>query len=158
MRALKPGGVLSVTLWNKEEPPKSVLKLYATMVAAARDVDGGTIAGRFFVASTYLSTATVLYKRGGFTAEEIDEAARAHARDVVRRDLLSRASPTTTRSDARDCSTSYREQIFGDRRRRGRSRRRTPATADPLAADRRRRRHSAASCPATDHGPLAWQP
>ncbi|MDB5488465.1 MAG: hypothetical protein JWQ58_2180, partial [Reyranella sp.] len=41
MRALAPGGVLSVTLWNKEEPPKSVLKLYATMAAAARDVDGG---------------------------------------------------------------------------------------------------------------------
>ena len=41
MRALKPGGILSVTLWNKEEPPKSVLKLYATMAAAARDVDGG---------------------------------------------------------------------------------------------------------------------
>ena len=40
-RALKPDGILSVTLWNKEEPPKSVLKLYATMVAAARDVDGG---------------------------------------------------------------------------------------------------------------------
>jgi hypothetical protein len=39
MRALNPGGILSVTLWNKEEPPKSVLKLYATMVAAAREVD-----------------------------------------------------------------------------------------------------------------------
>ena len=49
MRALKDGGVLSVTLWNKEEPPKSVLKLYATMAAAARTVDGGAIADRFFV-------------------------------------------------------------------------------------------------------------
>ena len=39
MRALDDGGVLSVTLWNKEEPPKSVLKLYTTMAAAARDVD-----------------------------------------------------------------------------------------------------------------------
>ena len=39
MRALKDGGVLSVTLWNKEEPPKSVLKLYATMAAAARELD-----------------------------------------------------------------------------------------------------------------------
>ena len=38
------GGILSVTLWNKEEPPKSVLKLYATMAEAARDVDGGGIA------------------------------------------------------------------------------------------------------------------
>ena len=71
MRALKDGGILSVTLWNKEEPPKSVLKLYATMAAAAREVDDGDIADRFFVAATYLSTATVLYKRGGFTAEEL---------------------------------------------------------------------------------------
>ena len=71
MRALKPGGILSVTLWNKEEPPKSVLKLYATMAAAARDVDGGNIADKFYVVSSYLSTATVLYKRGGFTPEEI---------------------------------------------------------------------------------------
>ena len=39
MRALAPGGVLSVTLWNKEEPPKSVLKLYATVAEAAREVD-----------------------------------------------------------------------------------------------------------------------
>ena len=49
MRALKDGGILSVTLWNKEEPPKSVLKLYATMAEAARLVDGGAIADRFFV-------------------------------------------------------------------------------------------------------------
>ena len=89
MRALKDGGILSVTLWNKEEPPKSVLKLYATMAAAAREVDDGDIANRFFVVSTYLSTATVLYKRGGFSAERDRQAARAHARHVVRRDLLS---------------------------------------------------------------------
>ena len=71
MRALKPGGILSVTLWNKEEPPKSVLKLYATMAAAARDVDGGNIADKFYVVSSYLSSATVLYKRGGFTPDDI---------------------------------------------------------------------------------------
>jgi len=77
MRALSDGGVLSVTLWNKEEPPKSVLKLYATMAAAARNVDPAHLPDSFFVASTYLSTATVLYKRGGFTAAEIDKL-RAH--------------------------------------------------------------------------------
>ena len=71
MRALKPGGILSVTLWNKEEPPKSVLKLYATMASAAREVNGPDIARDFYVASAYLSTATVLYKRGGFTPEDI---------------------------------------------------------------------------------------
>jgi spermidine synthase len=79
MRALAQGGVLSVTLWNKEEPPKSVLKLYATMAAAAREVDPAHMANSFFVASSYLSTATVLYKNGGFTPEEIDKL-RAHTR------------------------------------------------------------------------------
>ena len=71
MRALKPGGILSVTLWNKEEPPKSVLKLYATMAAAAREVGGPDISKDFYVVASYLSTATVLYKQGGFTAEDI---------------------------------------------------------------------------------------
>jgi len=71
MRALAPGGVLSVTLWNKEEPPKSILKLYATMAAAAERVDPAHIADSFFVVSSYLSTATVLYKRGGFAEDEI---------------------------------------------------------------------------------------
>jgi spermidine synthase len=71
MRALADGGVLSVTLWNKEEPPKSILKLYATMASAAQQVDPAHIADSFFVASSYLSTATVLYKRGGFTDDEV---------------------------------------------------------------------------------------
>ena len=81
MRALAPGGVLSVTLWNKEEPPKSVLKLYATMAAAAREVDPAHLANSFFVSSMYLSTATVLYKNGGFTPDEIEKL-RAHTRDM----------------------------------------------------------------------------
>jgi hypothetical protein len=71
MRALADHGVLSVTLWNKEEPPKSVLKLFATMAEAARANGDRDIGPNFFVASSYLSTATVLYKRGGFTAAEV---------------------------------------------------------------------------------------
>lgn len=71
MRALAPGGVLAVTVWNKEEPPKSVLKLYATIARAARTQERGTMARNFFVASSYLSTTTVLYKRGGFADDEI---------------------------------------------------------------------------------------
>jgi spermidine synthase len=71
MRALAEGGILSVTLWNKEEPPKSVLKLYATMADAARTVDPPGVANSLFAVSTYLATTTVLYKRGGFTADEV---------------------------------------------------------------------------------------
>ena len=81
MRALAPGGVLSVTLWNKEEPPKSVLKLYATMAGAARDVDPSHLAKAFFVVSSYLSTATVLYENGGFTPDEIEKL-RTHTRNM----------------------------------------------------------------------------
>src|SRR5271163_4496218 len=81
MRALSDGGVLAVTIWNKEEPPKSVLKLYATMAAASRAIDGPRMADSFFVSSSYLSTATVLYKRGGFTGEEIDQL-RKHTHDM----------------------------------------------------------------------------
>jgi spermidine synthase len=79
MRALKPGGVLAVTLWNKEEPPKSVLKLYATMVAAARANGETQVDGSFFAVSCYLSTTTVLYKKGGFSDEEITKL-RAHTK------------------------------------------------------------------------------
>ncbi len=76
--ALRDGGIFSATLWNKEEPPKSILRFYATVADAARAVDGN-IANSFFVASTYLSTATVLYKRGGFTADEVVKL-REHTR------------------------------------------------------------------------------
>jgi spermidine synthase len=71
IRALKPGGVLAVTVWNKEEPPKSVLKLYAAMGQAAQAISRTPIADSFFVAASYLSTTTVLYRKGGFTAEEL---------------------------------------------------------------------------------------
>src|SRR5260221_2297631 len=71
MRALKDGGILSVTLWNKEDPPKSVLRLYATMAEAAEELDGAPAAQSFFVVSSYLSTTTVLYKRGGFSEAEV---------------------------------------------------------------------------------------
>ena len=110
MRALAPGGVLSVTLWNKEEPPKSVLKLYATMAAAAREVDPAHLANSFFVASSYLSTATVLYKNGGFTPEEIEKL-RAHTRAMSFDEIYSPGlfyDPSQTDSTL----AGYVEQIF----------------------------------------------
>jgi hypothetical protein len=110
MRALKDGGVLSVTLWNKEEPPKSVLKLYATMAAAARGVDGGDIVDRFFVAATYLSTATVLYKRGGFTADEVGKL-REHTRAMSFDEIYYPGFDYDTAQTAK-LLDDYRSQIF----------------------------------------------
>lgn len=111
MRALAPGGVLSVTLWNKEEPPKSVLKLYATMAAAARDVDGGKdIAQKFYVVSSYLSTATVLYKRNGFTPAEI-EMLNAHTKAMSFDEIYYPGLKVDT-SALPQILSDYRDQFF----------------------------------------------
>jgi SAM-dependent methyltransferase len=110
MRALKDGGILSVTLWNKEEPPKSVLKLYATMAASARELDAARIADSFFVASSYLSTATVLYKRGGFTPAEIEKL-RAHTRAMSFDEIYSKGFAYDDTQTTRVLD-DYRKQIF----------------------------------------------
>jgi hypothetical protein len=110
MRALKPGGILSVTLWNKEEPPKSVLKLYATMAAAAREVDGPDIAKDFFVVSSYLSTATVLYKRGGFTTDEIVKL-QAHTK-AMSFDEIYYPGLKVDDSELAQILQDYRDQFF----------------------------------------------
>jgi SAM-dependent methyltransferase len=88
MRALKPGGILAVTIWNKEDPPKAAIRLLTTMVEASQMIDGGPTAGRFYVTHTYLGTFTVLYRRGDFTAAEIADFQKhsaAMAFDVVYR-------------------------------------------------------------------------
>ena len=112
MRALKDGGILSATLWNKEEPPKSVLKLYTTMAAAARAFDATNVANSFFVASSYLSTATVLYKRGGFTDGEI-AALRQHTHAMSFDEIYSPGQLYDTQQTAKILD-GYRNQIFGD--------------------------------------------
>ncbi|MHC1742663.1 MAG: hypothetical protein AB9873_06475 [Syntrophobacteraceae bacterium] len=70
--ALRGDGILSVTVWNKEDPPKSVLKLMSTVIEAARSGGSSHIADELFMTQTYLSTFTVLYKKGGFRPEEVE--------------------------------------------------------------------------------------
>lgn len=111
MRALAPGGILSVTLWNKEEPPKSILKLYATMASAARSLDPDHVADGFFVASSYLSTATVLYKRGGFTPAEI-EALKAHTKAMSFDEIYYPGIAADPAGDA-ELLRTYKDGIFG---------------------------------------------
>ncbi|NGZ05227.1 MAG: hypothetical protein G8237_02615 [Magnetococcales bacterium] len=88
MQALEPGGVLAVTVWNKEDPPKSTLRLFATLAAAGRASARDLTADSFYVVQVFLSTATVLYKKGGFTPDEVarlDQYAQEMAFDVVYR-------------------------------------------------------------------------
>ena len=147
MRALKDGGVLSVTLWNKEEPPKSVLKLYATMAAAAREVDG-EIADRFFVVASYLSTASVLYKRGGFTPDETAKL-RAHTR-AMSFDEIYYPGFAFEPKDAATVLQDYKNSIFPDE-----------PTQDPDAASDGRNGGEGpppenGTLPATTMGQMAW--
>jgi len=127
MRALRDGGILSVTLWNKEDPPKSVLKLYATMVDAARGLDERGIARAFYVSSSYLSTTTVLYKRGGFSDDEIAKL-RKFSRSLSFDDVYYPGIPfDAARADA--TLAAYDEQIFGD----GEAQPGAPGSPDPTA-------------------------
>jgi spermidine synthase len=145
MRALKVGGILSVTLWNKEEPPKSVLKLYATMAAAAREFDPAQLADSFFVSSSYLSTATVLYKRGGFTAAEIEKL-RAHTRAMSFDEIYYKGFAYDDTQTARVLD-DYRKQIFSS------GEEPEPVDGAPPAGDAPPEQ---TAVPATTMGQLAW--
>ena len=68
---LAPGGILSITVWNRLSPPRNVPKLL-TSVAQALRLSGASDAGeRVFMFDQLLSTATVLVKNGPFTQGEI---------------------------------------------------------------------------------------
>ncbi len=111
MRALKAGGILAVTLWNKEEPPKSVLRLYATMVTAAREMDEPDLSRCFYVVSNYLSTTTVLYQRGGFSDTQV-KTLKARARALSFDELQAPGTrPDLQGTDA--VLAAYRAQLFG---------------------------------------------
>ena len=112
MRALKPGGVLAVTVWNKEEPPKSVLKLYAAIGQAAQATSKTPIAGSFFVAASYLSTTTVLYRKGGFTTEELKKLT-SYTGDVSFDVIYAPDFPFDT-ARAASVLSDYHRLIFGD--------------------------------------------
>ena len=158
MRALAPGGVLSVTLWNKEEPPKSVLKLYATMAAAgARSRSGRS---RRFVLRRLLLP---LDRDGAVQARRLhaDEIAklRKHTRDMSFDEIYSPGFSF----DASQTDATLDGYVAADFRRRGRrsprlgERRRGAATAPPTidarAAVRQGRRQRLAR---HRDGRLAW--
>ncbi len=140
MRALNDGGVLSVTLWNKEEPPKSVLKLYTTMAARGagrrRRAYGGFVLRRLVLPFDRDGAlqARRLHGRGN------RQAAQAYACDVVRRDLLAGAllRQLANRPHARRLC---RADLF-------RRRRRSAGAVRRAGRDRPRRRERAARTPA----------
>ena len=112
MRALAPGGILSITAWNKEEPPKSILKLYATVADAAKAFDPATAASSIFASSSYLSTSTILYKKGGFTPAEV-KTLEAYTKSMSWDEIYSPGYPFDTTQTATILS-QYHDSIFGN--------------------------------------------
>lgn len=111
LRALSKGGVLAVTVWNKEEPPKSIMKLYSTLAQAIETVDPDGASQSLFVTSTYLSTTTLLYKKGGFSAGEV-ELLRRHTASMSFDEIYSPGMPFDGEA-AKGLLAQYQNSIFG---------------------------------------------
>jgi hypothetical protein len=71
LATLKPGGILSITVWNRLTPPRNVPKLLSTVAEALRLRGVERPEGRIFVFDQLLSTATILVKNGGFDSGEL---------------------------------------------------------------------------------------
>ena len=72
LSALRPGGILSITVWNRLTPPRNVPKLLATVAEALRRKGVSDPRSQVFVFDQLLSTATVLVKNGSFDPGEVD--------------------------------------------------------------------------------------
>lgn len=112
MGALADGGILSITAWNKEEPPKSILKLYATVADAAKAFDPKNAANSVFAASSYLSTSTILFKKGGFTPDEVSKL-EAYAKSMSWDEIYGPGYPFDESQTATILS-QYHDSIFGN--------------------------------------------
>jgi spermidine synthase len=68
---LKEGGILSVTVWDKLNPPRNVLKLLNTIVTAMKESGMPEPEKSIYSFGLFMSTSTILVKNGGFTVEEL---------------------------------------------------------------------------------------
>jgi SAM-dependent methyltransferase len=71
LATLKPGGILSITVWNRLTPPRNVPKLLATVAEALRIRGIPEPEKDLFVFDQLLSTATILVKNGSFRGDEL---------------------------------------------------------------------------------------
>lgn len=76
MATLKPGGFLSITVWNKLSPPRNVLRLLSTVVDSLEKQGVEDPASRIYSFQLLLQTATVIVKNSAFTEDEIGKLNR----------------------------------------------------------------------------------
>lgn len=71
LHTLNPDGTLSITVWNRLDPPRNVPKLLTTVIKAL-EMRGVSEPGKhIFVFDSLLSTATILVKNSAFTNPDL---------------------------------------------------------------------------------------
>jgi spermidine synthase len=71
LRCLAPTGILSITVWDRLNPPRNVPKLLTTVAEAIRGVYEESPERRVFTFNLLLSTATILVKKSDFLPQEV---------------------------------------------------------------------------------------
>ena len=88
LKSLNPSGMLSITVWDRLNPPRNVPRLLATVVQALREEGIPNVDRDIYSFNLLLSTATVLVKKDGFTPAEIARLNGLLPPHVVRGELL----------------------------------------------------------------------
>lgn len=70
LRCLAPDGILSITVWDRLNPPRNVPKLLASVAEAIRGSYDESPQKRVFAFNLLLSTATILVKKSDFLPQE----------------------------------------------------------------------------------------
>jgi hypothetical protein len=71
LSCLSDKGMLSITVWNRLDPPRNVPKLLTTAVSALKNLKIAKPENQIYMFQLMLSTATLLIKKSPFTAQEI---------------------------------------------------------------------------------------
>ncbi|MDR1932618.1 MAG: hypothetical protein LBQ57_07355 [Spirochaetales bacterium] len=69
--SLKPDGVLSVTVWDRLNPPRNVLKLLNTIILAMKEAGMSDPQQNMYSFGLFMSTTTILIKKTPFTEGEV---------------------------------------------------------------------------------------
>jgi spermidine synthase len=68
---LKPNGILSVTVWDRLNPPRNVLRLLNTIITAMEESGFPNPRESLYSFGLFISTSTILVKNGAFTEGEL---------------------------------------------------------------------------------------
>jgi spermidine synthase len=69
--ALTEGGILSVTVWDRLNPPRNVLRLLNSLITAMRESGFPEPERSLYSFGLFMSTSTMLVKNGAFTGGEL---------------------------------------------------------------------------------------